>query len=124
TAERLSASPYWAGAASSMSCRATALPSSASRSAMRRPSPRPDPVTSATAPVPSHGLLSIVLPTIPPKLHTDSLDQYRLSSRAQVQNPGAPEEKGHSSLTTRSKLSVYTEAGNARRGWGGEWQRT
>ena len=53
TSPRSFASPYFAGAVQSRSWIATSAPSSASRSAMTRPSPRPDPVTNAIVPLSS-----------------------------------------------------------------------
>src|SRR5271165_700375 len=53
TAPRSGASPYLAGAVHDMSWIATSAPSSASRSAITRPRPRPDPVTKAILPLSS-----------------------------------------------------------------------
>jgi len=50
SAVRLGLSPNAAGASSLMSCRAMEAPPLSSVSAIMRPRPRPDPVTSATAP--------------------------------------------------------------------------
>src|SRR5271169_1925309 len=53
TASRFAASPYLAGAVQLMSWIATSAPSSARRSAITRPRPRPDPVTKAVLPLSS-----------------------------------------------------------------------
>src|SRR5271170_849824 len=53
TASRSRASPYLAGAVQLMSWIATSAPSSARRSAITRPRPRPDPVTKAVLPLSS-----------------------------------------------------------------------
>src|SRR5580704_2804680 len=56
TAPRSGASPYLAGAVQAMSWMARSAPSSASRSAITRPRPRPDPVTKAILPLSSLGM--------------------------------------------------------------------
>src|SRR5271166_4901788 len=60
TASRSGASPYLAGAVQDRSWIARSAPSSARRSAIARPSPRPDPVTKAILPA-----SSLVMPLIP-----------------------------------------------------------
>src|SRR5579872_1400193 len=59
TASRSGASPYLAGAVQVRSWIATSAPSSANRSAITRPSPRPEPVTKAILP-----LSSLVIPSV------------------------------------------------------------
>ena len=57
TSSRSANSPYFAGCARSRSWIATFAPSSARRSAITRPRPRPEPVTNAVLPLSSPAIL-------------------------------------------------------------------
>ena len=61
TSPRSLNSPYLAGAFQSMSWIATLAPFCASRSAITRPRPRPDPVTKAVLPLSSPAIFVILL---------------------------------------------------------------
>ena len=84
-------SPYFAGWPRSRSWIATFAPSSASRSAITRPRPRPDPVTNAVLPVSSPIVVSYCM--MPSARMLAALRRI-MSSSYRSSSPSAPRSQG------------------------------